>query len=140
MDDFLTEIASGLLYGALGIVLMALGYWMIDLLTPGKLGELIVVQRRRPAAIVTAAGLIGVGAVVTTSIASADGSLGEGLAETAGYGGVGVIMLGVAFVVIDMLTPEKLGDLVCEEGDPPVVWVTAAALIAAGAIVSAAIS
>jgi len=140
MDDFFTEIAGGLLYGAVGAALLAAGFVVLDLLTPGKLGELIVEQRNRSAGIITAAGLIAVGAVVTTAIASADGSLGEGLAETAGYGGVGVIMLGVAFVMIDALTPGKLGQVVHEEGEQPVAYVIAAALLAAGAIVSAAIS
>lgn len=140
MEDFLTEIASGLLYGALGVALLALGFFVIDLLTPGKLGELIMVECNRPAAIITAAGLVAVAAVVTTAIATADGSLGEGLAETAGYGGVGVVMLGMAFVVVDLLTPGRLGDVVHEEGEQPVTYVIAAALLAAGAIVAASIS
>jgi len=141
MDDVLNEIASGLLYGALGVALLALGFFVIDVLTPGKLGDLICEHRNKPAAIVTASGLVAVGAVVTTSIASADGSLGEGLAETAAYGAIGVLMLGVAFVVIDLMTPGRLGDIVVDdEHEQPIVYVIAAALLAAGAIVSAAIS
>lgn len=140
MEDFLTELAGGFLYGALGIVLLVVGFMMIDLLTPGKLGHLIIHDRNRSAGIIASAGLIAVGAIVTTAIASADGSLGEGLAETAGYGGVGVLMLGLAFFVIDLVTPDKLGDFVVGEGEQPAAWMTAAALLAVGAIVAAAIS
>lgn len=140
MDDFWTEIASGFLYGAVGITLLVAGFYIIDLLTPGKLGALIMEERSRPAAIITAAGMIAVGAVVTTSIASADGDLGEGLAETASYGGVGVLMMGLSFVIVDVITPGKLGDICHDDDNPPAVWLVAAAMLAAGAIVSAAIS
>ncbi len=140
MEDFLTEIAGALLYGGVGIVLLALGFLVIDLLTPGNLGELVCVQRNRSAGIITAAGMIAVGGIVATAIASADGSLGEGLAETAGYGGAGVAMLALAFVVIDLITPGRLGDMVQEEGEQPAAYMTAAALIAVGAIVAASIS
>lgn len=140
MADFLTELAGGFLYGAVGIVLLVVGFAMIDLLTPGKLGHLIVHERNRSAGIIASAGLVAVGAIVTTAIASADGSLGEGLAETAGYGGVGVLMLGLAFFVIDLITPGKLGEFVVGEGEQPAAWMTAAALLAVGAIVAAAIS
>lgn len=140
MEDFLTEIASALLYGGVGIVLMALGFLVIDLLTPGNLGHLVCVERNRSAGIITAAGLLAVGGIVTTAIASADGSLGEGLAETAGYGGAGVIMLALAYIVIDLITPGRLGDFVEAEGEQPAAYMTAAALIAVGAIVAAAIS
>lgn len=140
MVDFFTELGGAFLYGAVGIVLLVVGFFVIDLLTPGKLGHLIIHDRNRSAGIVAAAGLISVGAVVTTAIASADGSLGEGLAETAGYGGVGVLMLGLAFFVIDLITPGKLGDFVVGEGEQPAAWMTAAALLSVGAIVAASIS
>ena len=140
MEDFFTEIAGAFLYGVVGIILLVVGVLVIDLLTPGKLGDLIIHERNRSAGIVAAAGLIAVGTIVTTAIASADGSLGEGLAETAGYGGVGVLMLGLAFLVIDLITPGKLGDFVVGEGEQPAAWMTGAALLAVGAIVAAAIS
>jgi len=140
MADYLTELAGGFLYGAVGIVLLVIGFAMIDLLTPGRLGHLIVHERNRSAGIIASAGLVAVGTIVTTAIASADGSLGEGLAETAGYGGVGVLMLGLAFFVIDLITPGKLGEFVVGEGEQPAAWMTAAALLTVGAIVAAAIS
>lgn len=140
MEDFLTEIAGALLYGGVGIALLAAGFVVIDLLTPGNLGQLVCVQRNRSAGIVTAAGMIAVGTIVATAIASADGSLGEGLAETAGYGAAGVAMLALAYIVIDLITPGRLGDFVQEEGEQPAAYMTAAALVAVGAIVAASIN
>lgn len=139
-DNTLEEIAGGFAYGGVGIALLVVGFVVIDLLTPGKLGDLIMKERSKPAAIITAAGLIAISAVVTTSIAVSDGPLGEGLAETAIYGGIGVIMIGVAFTAVDLLTPGRLGDVVHDTEDPPVVWLIAAALLSAGAVVSAAVS
>jgi uncharacterized membrane protein YjfL (UPF0719 family) len=140
MEDFLTEIAGALAYGGIGILLLAAGFVVIDLLTPGNLGELVCVQRNRSAGIITAAGMIAVGTIVATAIASSDGSLGEGLAETAGYGGAGVAMLALAYFVIDLITPGRLGDFVQDEGEQPAAYMTAAALIAVGAIVAASIN
>ena len=45
MDDFFTEVAGGFLYGAVGIILLVVGFLLIDLLTPGKLGHLIKIGR-----------------------------------------------------------------------------------------------
>jgi uncharacterized membrane protein YjfL (UPF0719 family) len=78
MDDFFAEIGSALAYGGVGIVLLALGILVIDLLTPGNLGRLITVEGNRSAAVIASAGLIPVGGIVTTAIASADGAAGTG--------------------------------------------------------------
>ena len=141
MEDLISEIGSALAYGAVGIALLALGILVLDLLTPGNLGHLITVEGNRSAAVVASAGLIAVGGIVTTAIASADGSLGEGLAETAAYGGVGILLMALAFVVVDLVTPGRLGEAVTQPGDhQPAAWMTAAAMLAVGAIVAASIS
>jgi uncharacterized membrane protein YjfL (UPF0719 family) len=73
MDDFFAEIGGALAYGAVGIALLALGILVIDLLTPGNLGRLITVEGNRSAAVIASAGLISVGGIVTTAIASPTG-------------------------------------------------------------------
>ena len=138
--NYLTDLATGLLYGAEGLVLMMLGFGVIDLLTPGKLGRLLVEERNHSAGIVTGAGLLAIGAIVTASIAAAEGDLGEGLAEAAGYGIVGILLMGIAFKVIDLLTPGHLGRLVAEGDRQPVAYLIGASLLSIGAILAAAIS
>ena len=140
-SDLLEDLGAGLLYGGVGITLLALGYLMIDLLTPGKLGRQLCEDRNGNAGVITASAMLAVGIIVTSAIHASDGDLGEGLAEAAGFGLVGILLLGVAFVVVDVITPGKLGDIVMgEEGHEPMVFVTAAALLSIGGIVAAAIS
>jgi uncharacterized membrane protein YjfL (UPF0719 family) len=138
--DFLNGLAAGLLYGLVGLALLAFGFLVIDLLTPGNLGRLICDDRNRGAGLVTGAGLLAVGGIVTTSIATSSGSLGQGLAETAAYGVLGVLLLGLAYVIVDVITPGRLGDAVMGEGDQPAAVMTAAALLSVGGIVAAAIA
>ena len=138
--NYLTDLATGLLYGAEGLALMILGFAVIDLLTPGKLGRLLVEERNHAAGVITAAGILAIGAIVTAAIAAAEGNLGEGLSQTAGYGIVGIVLMGIAFKVIDVLTPGHLGHLVAEGGRQPVTYLIGAALLSIGAILAAAIS
>jgi uncharacterized membrane protein YjfL (UPF0719 family) len=140
-EDLATELASGFLYGLVGIVLLALGYWMIDALTPGHLGRQLCEDRNRNAGVIVSAAMLAIGIILTSAIIASDGDLGKGLGESAGFGLVGIALLGLAFTVVDLITPGKLGDIVAgEEGHEPMVYVTGAALLSIGGIVAAAIS
>ena len=134
------ELAAGLLYGLVGIVLLVIGFFVIDLLTPGKLGRLLCEDRNRNAGILVASGLLAIGLIVTSAIIASDGDLAQGLGQSAGYGLVGIVLLGVAFVVVDMITPGRLGETVTGDRHEPMVYVLAASLISVGGIVAAAIS
>ncbi len=127
MNDYLIDLAGGLLYGAEGLLLMVLGYYVIDLVIPGNLGKVLVHDRSRDAGLITAAGLLGIGAIVTVAIWNAEGHLVQGLAEAGGYGLVGI-------------TPDQLGHIVAGEDDQPVTYMISAALVSLGAILAAAIS
>lgn len=140
-ENLFTEAAAGLLYGLVGIALLAVGYFMIDLLTPGHLGRQLAEDRNRNAGVIVASGLLSIGIIVTSAIIASDGSLAEGLGEAGGFGLVGILLLGAAFMVIDAITPGKLGETVmAEDRHEPMVFVTSAALLAVGGIVAAAIS
>lgn len=140
-DTLLDDLAAGLLYGLVGIALLALGYFMIDLLTPGKLGRQLAEDRNRNAGIIVSSGLLSIGIIVTSAIIASEGSLVEGLGQAGGFGIVGIGLLGVAFMVIDAITPGKLGvSVMGEDGHEPMVFVTSAALLSVGGIVAAAIS
>jgi uncharacterized membrane protein YjfL (UPF0719 family) len=139
-QDLGTDLASGLLYGVVGIALLALGFFMIDLLTPGKLGRQLAEDRNTNAGIIVSAGLLAIGIIVTSAIIASEGSLTKGLGQSAGFGLVGIVLLGFAFVVIDVMTPGKLGESLMGKEHEPMVFVTAAALLSVGGIVAAAIS
>jgi len=139
-EDLATELAAGLLYGCVGILLLALGYRMIDALTPGNLGRQLCEDRNRNAGIIVSAALLSIGIIVTSAIIASDGDLEKGLGQSAGFGLLGIGLLGIAFVVIDLITPGKLGAIVMGERHEPMVYVTGAALLSIGGIVAAAIS
>ncbi len=141
LDDLALDLLGGFLYGALGIVLMIAGFILIDVLTPGRLGHLMMVERRRDVGVVVASAMLAVAAIVTSAILASDGDLGEGLAEAAGFGAVGIILLGLAFTAVDRMTPGRLGHILTDEHeDPAAAYVAGASLIGVGAIIAAAIS
>jgi uncharacterized membrane protein YjfL (UPF0719 family) len=139
VSDVFGEVGVAATYGIVGLVLMAFGFVLVDVLTPGNLREQIWVQRNRNAAILLASNLIGVGIISATAIAASQGNWGEGLLSTAAYGVLGLVLMGVSFVVLDVFTPGKLGEILVQEESHPAVYVTAAAHIAVSAIVAVAI-
>jgi uncharacterized membrane protein YjfL (UPF0719 family) len=141
MNDTLHDIGATLAYGAVGIALMALGYLVVEVTTPGRLGRQIWTEANRGAALLLGVKLIGVGAIVTTAIVTSDNDLGQGLVDTAVYGGIGIVLMVVAFYLLDLITPGRLGvTLVDGAVIHPAGWVMAAADIAIAAIVCGAVS
>ena len=141
MQDYIEDLASVFAYGALGIGLLVVGFFVIDALTPGRLGQELVERRSTNAAIVVGAGLLAVGAVVTSSIAaSLEDDLLKGLGSALGYGVAGIILQGVAFRVMDTITPGRLGDVIYDRQVAPIAVVHAAFSLAVGAMLAASIS
>ncbi len=141
INDLAFDLVAGLAYGVVGIVLMLIGYRLIDLLIPGDLGELLVTHRRRDAGLIVAASTLGVGLIVAVAILASGGDLLRGLAEAAGFGLIGIALMGVAFVAIDRVTPGSLGQVVSDEHeDPALAYVIAAFVLAVAGIIAAAIS
>ncbi len=141
MQDYIEDLASVLAYGALGIGLLVAGFYVIDALTPGRLGQELVERRSANAAIVVGAGLLAIGAVVTSSIAaSLEDDLLKGLGSALGYGVAGIVLQGVAFRVMDTITPGRLGDVIYDRQVAPIAMVHAAFSLAVGAMLAASIA
>jgi uncharacterized membrane protein YjfL (UPF0719 family) len=140
LNDLAFDLLAGLAYGVLGLVLLALGYGAIDLVTPGRLSDLIYRDRCMNAAAVVSSGLIAIATIVTTAIITSHDDLDEGLASAGGFGLLGIVLLVVSFLVVDKLTPGELGEIVTHQEQHPAVLVTVANHLAVGAIVAAAIS
>jgi uncharacterized membrane protein YjfL (UPF0719 family) len=139
--DILEEGAAALAYGAVGIALMALGYVVVEVTTPGHLGRQIWTERNRGAALILSAKLLGVGAIVTTAIAASEDGLAAGIVSTVVYGVLGILLTLIAFYLLDLLTPGKLGETVVDSTMlHPAAWVVAATDLGTAAIVAAAIS
>ncbi|WP_448319957.1 DUF350 domain-containing protein [Streptomyces sp. CO7] len=140
MNDIIEGLGRAAAYGALGVVLLILGIFLIDLLTPGKLGRQIWEERNRNAALLLSSALLGIGGIVFTSIWTTYDDFGKGLLSTAVFGLLGLVMMAVAFLVVDLVTPGKLGATLVEPEPHPAVWVTASCNLAVSAIVSASIA
>jgi uncharacterized membrane protein YjfL (UPF0719 family) len=139
VSDVFGEVGIAATYGLVGLVLMAVGFVLVDVLTPGNLREQIWVHRNRNAAILLASNVLGVGIIVATAIAASQGDWAEGLLSTAAYGILGLVLMGLSFVVLDLFTPGKLGELMVQEEPHPAVYVSGASHIAVSAIVAVAI-
>ena len=140
LGDLLVELGEIAAWGALAIALLGIGYLVIDVLTPGRLGQLIYAEHNVNAAVVVASGVVAVGAVVTTSILTSLDGFGAGLVSAAAFGLVGIALLAVSFLVLDRLTPGDLGAIVTDAAPNPAAWVLAANHVALGAILAAAIA
>jgi hypothetical protein len=106
-SDFWNTVGRGVgamwLYAAVGLVLMVVGFYAIDLTTPGPLRQMVK-QGRPNAVIISAAGIISMAFIVVLAIYGSGGKLAEGLTATAIFGFVGivaqVVMMRVATVVL----------------------------------------
>lgn len=142
--DLVTDLAAGLLsgvgYAALGIALLALGYKVIDWVTPGDLNQLVYEQRNRNAALMVSSGLLGIGLIIVTAILTSAHDFVEGVSNAAGYGLLGIALTAISFKVVDALTPGDLGIICTDTEAHPAVWVTAVTHVVMGAVLAAAIS
>jgi uncharacterized membrane protein YjfL (UPF0719 family) len=140
MNDIIDGLGRASAYGGLGVVLLILGIVLVDTLTPGNIRKQIWEERNRNAAVLLSSALLSIGGIVFTSIWTTYEDFGKGLASTAVFGLLGLVMMGIAFLVVDLVTPGKLGATLMEAEPHPAVWVTASCNIALAAIISASIA
>ena len=136
----LASIGYAVAYTGVGLLLLVVGAIALDLLTPGHLARHIYEERSVNAAIALAAGFLGQGAIAFTTIwTNATSGFGTALGYTVVFGLVGIALQVVAFVVLDLLTPGKLGATLMQVPFHPASLVTAAATLAVSAIIVASI-
>jgi uncharacterized membrane protein YjfL (UPF0719 family) len=140
LDDLASGVLSTLAFAGVGTVVLGAGYAVLDAVTPGNLRHLVYEQRNSNAAVIAIAHLLALGGIVTTAIVTAGDDLGRGLADAATYGGLGILLLGLSFKLLDVVTPGELGAIVTEERPHPAAWVTAAFQLALAAVLAASIS
>ena len=136
----LASIGYAVAYTGVGLALLALGYFALDLLTPGHLGRHIYEHRSANAATVLAAGFLGQGAIIFSTIwINGTSGFGTALLYTVVFGVLGIALQAVAFVLLDLITPGKLGEHLTEPRFNPAAVVSAAAELAVAAIIVASI-
>jgi Na+-transporting methylmalonyl-CoA/oxaloacetate decarboxylase beta subunit len=140
LGDLLEGAGRSIVFGLIGIGLMAVGFVLVDLLTPGKLRDLIWVEKNPNAALLLAANQIGIAAIVFTAIFTSYDDFAQGLLSTVIFGIIGIAIMGAAFLVLDWLTPGKLGEVICTPERHPGAIVSAASHFGAALIVCACIA
>ncbi|RAV14546.1 DUF350 domain-containing protein [Mycolicibacterium sp. GF69] len=134
------NVVAAVLYFVVGVAVLAAGFVMADLLTPGNLRQLVFVERR-PNAVAVASGMyVALAIVVVSAIVASSSELGQGLVDAAVYGAVGVVLQGLALVVLELVVPGRFRDLITEERLHPAAIATAVTLIAVGGVNAAALS
>ncbi|WP_017610160.1 DUF350 domain-containing protein [Nocardiopsis xinjiangensis] len=142
MDEILTSSLSALGYGAVGTAIMLLGYLTTDLLTPGKLHELIWEERNPNAVLLVSANTLGAAVVVVSAILSSysELGLGAGLLSAAAFGLIGLAVMAASFLIIDLITPTSVRAVISSSEFHPATWVSATAHLSVALVVAAAIS
>jgi uncharacterized membrane protein YjfL (UPF0719 family) len=131
-------VAQVLAYSGVGIVVLVAGFFVIDVLTPGRLGVLVM-EGNANAAVLAATALVSLGLILWFAIFFT-GAGWSGLDDALVYGAVGVGAQAVGFVVLDMLTPGRLG-VVCNEPKlHPATLVSAAVQVATALVVCASLT
>ncbi len=104
-------VGQVLAYSAIGLVVLFVGFIVVDLLTPGHLGRLVGAGNPN-AATLTASALISLGLILYFAIYFT-GAGWSGLDNALIFGLVGVASQAIAFFILDLLTPGKLGHTIC---------------------------
>ncbi|GAT68261.1 DUF350 domain-containing protein [Planomonospora sp. ID91781] len=126
-------------YAVLGVILLIIGFYVIDLAIPGKLSQLIKTDRNPNATLLTTSGLAAVGLIVAASIWSSGGALQEGLLATAVFGLVGIAVQTVGMIAFDKVAGISVRELVAEPDLQPGTRLLAVTHVAIGLITAVAV-
>ena len=131
---------ASLLYFAIGIAVLGVGFLVLDLITPGNLRKQVYTDRNPNAAILLGANHLALAIIVVTAIATSADNLGQGLIDSAVYGLLGVVLQAVALRLLDAFVPGHLRNLVNEPRMSGAAWAVGISLVAIGAVNAAALS
>jgi Domain of Unknown Function (DUF350) len=127
-----------ILYSVVGLALMTVGFFAIDLTTPGHLRQLV--RTGKPNAIViTSAGMISMAIIVVLAVYSSAGRISEGLISSLVFGLVGIAAQIISVRVIEKVAGVDIGAVLQADKLVPEAMLVAAAHFALGLVVAFAI-
>jgi uncharacterized membrane protein YjfL (UPF0719 family) len=127
-----------LAYTGVGLVVLAAGFYVLDLLTPGKLGN-EVMAGNPGAALLSLTTLVSLGVVLWFAIFFT-GAGWDGLDDALVFGAVGVAAQAAGYFILDLLIPGKLAQHCFNPTLHPAAWVMAGNQLAVALIVSASLT
>ena len=132
-------VAQVLVYSAIGLAILVAGFAVMDVLTPGNLGRLVMVDGNPNASVLAASTLVALGLVMWFAIYFT-GAGWDGLDDAAVFGAVGVATQAAGFGLLEVLTPGRLRDVVLAPALTPATWVWAAVQLAIALVVCASLT
>ncbi len=138
MTEFIDNIGTTLAWLGTAIVLMGLGFGVVDVLTPGNLRK--QVSENLNAGLLVGGKLVAVGIIVFSAIWTAPDELDVGLVEAIMYSLLGLLTSGIMFLVVDLVLPVRLRHLVNEEKFDPATCVAVGAEVGLALVIAAAIA
>ena len=140
LNPVLKGALATILYFLVGTTVLIIGFIVVDLLTPGKLRQLVFIDRRPNAVVIACANYIALGAVIISAIANSYSQLGQGLVGVAVYGLIGVVLQGIAILSMHFVIPGDFHEHIDEPELHPAAFATAVMLLAVGGVTAAALS
>lgn len=140
LNPVLRGVAATVLYFVVGMGVLLAGFVLVDVLTPGKLRQLVFVDRRPNAVVLACANYIAIATVIITAIVNSYSQLGQGLVGVAVYGLIGVVLQGIALLALHVVIPGDFHEHVEEPDLHPAAFATATMLLAVGGVTAAALS
>jgi uncharacterized membrane protein YjfL (UPF0719 family) len=140
LNPVLKGVVATILYFLVGMAVLVVGFYMVDVLTPGKLRQMVFVDRRPNAVVIACAMYIALTTVIISAIVNSYSQLGQGLVGVAVYGLMGVVLLGIALLTLHLVIPGNFHEHVDEPELHPASFAVALMLLAVGGVTAAAVS
>ena len=131
-------VGQTLAYAAVGLAILVAGFYVMDLLTPGKLGHLVAAGNPN-AGLIAATTLLALGLVMWFAIFFTGAGWG-GLDDAIVFGAVAVAAQADGFLIIEMLIPGPVRDCVQQPAWHPQPVVLAGAPLAIALIICASLT
>jgi uncharacterized membrane protein YjfL (UPF0719 family) len=140
LNPVLRGVVATILYFLVGMAVLVVGFYTVDVLTPGKLRQMVFVDRRPNAVVIACAMYIALTTVIISAITNSYSQLGQGLVGVAVYGFMGVVLLGIALLTLHLVIPGNFHEHVDEPELHPASFAVALMLLAVGGVTAAAVS
>jgi uncharacterized membrane protein YjfL (UPF0719 family) len=140
LNPVLKGAIATLSYFLVGTAVLILGFIVVDVLTPGKLRELVFIDRRPNAVMLACANYIALAAVIISAITNSYSQLGQGLVGVAVFGLIGVVLQGIALLSLHVIIPGDFHEHIDEPELHPAAFAVAVMLLAVGGVTAAALS
>jgi len=140
LNPVLRGAVATILYFLVGMAVLFVGFYMVDVLTPGNLRQMVFIDRRPNAVVVAGAMYIALTTVIISAIINSFSQLGQGLVGVAIYGLMGVILLGIALLTMHLLIPGDFHEHIDDPELHPGSFAVALILLAVGGVTAAAVS